>query len=192
MNGKVMKQLSMVVSWLVGLTLVVMVVLGWIAYFTDKLSPALYGKVGLVAVSLVLLFAYFEWVRVRMATVFAVAVAVMFVAVMWLQQPAVSKPQYQAVFLTNGQVYFGHLENATAKNLVLKDIYYLQSTPQNPQQGTEQNQQTSQSNLTLVKLGQELHGPEDKMVIKSDQVLFWENLKDNSKVVTAIKQNQNK
>jgi hypothetical protein len=192
MNGKSMKQISMAASWLTGLALVVMVVLGWVAYFTDNLSPALYGKVGLVAVSLVLLFAYFEWVRARMATVFAVAVAVMFVAVTWFQTPAVSKAQFQAVFLTNGQVYFGHLENATAKNLVLSDIYYLQSTPQNPQQGTSQTDQTSQANLTLVKLGNEIHGPQDKMVIKSDQVLFWENLKDNSKVVTAIKQNQNK
>jgi hypothetical protein len=187
MNAKAMNQLKMAVSWLVGLALVAMVVLGWVAYFTDNLNPSLYGKIGLVGVSLVLLFAYFEWIRVRMATVFAVIVVVMFAAITWFQTPAVSKPQFQAVFLTNGQVYFGHLENATAKNLVLSNIYYLQSTPQNPQQGS--TTQTSPSNLTLVKLGNEIHGPQDKMVIKSDQVLFWENLKDDSKVVTAIKNN---
>ena len=38
----------------------------------------------------------------------------------------------------------------------------------------------------LQKLGSELHGPEDQMVINRDQVQFWENLKDDGQVVKAI------
>jgi hypothetical protein len=43
-----------------------------------------------------------------------------------------------------------------------------------------------------VKLGSELHGPQDAMFIDSDKVMFWENMKDDSKVVQAIHQHKNK
>lgn len=42
-------------------------------------------------------------------------------------------------------------------------------------------------NFSLVKLGNELHGPEDKMSINLSQVLFVEDLKVDSKVVEAIR-----
>ena len=90
---------------------------------------------------------------------------------------------YQAVFLTNGQVYFGKIASMTAQEVTIEDIYYLQVEGQiQPEQ-----QGTQQPKLSLVKLGNELHGPQDKMIINRDQVLFWENLKDDGKVVTAIK-----
>ena len=41
--------------------------------------------------------------------------------------------------------------------------------------------------VSLVKLGDELHGPADKMEINRDQILFIEDLKPNSQVVMAIK-----
>lgn len=101
----------------------------------------------------------------------------------------VKTAQYQAVFLTNGQVYFCHLSNVNAQYLGCDDIYYLQVQssvqPDNSKSSTSQNPQVS-----LAKLGNELHGPEDHMAINRDQVLFWENLKDSGKVVQAIKQNQ--
>lgn len=108
---------------------------------------------------------------------------------------------YQAVFLTNGQVYFGKL--STDKDWInLTDIYYLQVT-QNLQQAATSDQgknatpatdtpASNQPNIQLVKLGSELHGPEDAMHIEKDKVLFWENLKSDSKVISAIAQYQNK
>ena len=87
---------------------------------------------------------------------------------------------YQAVFLTNNQVYFGKLSNQDSKYPVLTDIYYLRVT---------QSLQPSQPNpnINLIKLGDELHGPADKMEINRDQILFVEDLKPDSQVVTAIK-----
>src|SRR3989339_190500 len=35
--------------------------------------------------------------------------------------------KYQAVFLSNGQVYFGKVTDANLQTLVLEDIYYLRS-----------------------------------------------------------------
>ncbi|HTL39674.1 MAG TPA: hypothetical protein VL306_02585 [Methylomirabilota bacterium] len=94
---------------------------------------------------------------------------------------------YQAVFLTNGQVYFGKL-SASGNWLLLTDIFYLQASS-TLQQGSSVTDQTADqsANLQLVKLGGELHGPLDYMYLEKDKVMFWENLKDDSKVVDAIK-----
>jgi len=90
---------------------------------------------------------------------------------------------YQAVFLTNGQVYFGHLSNMNAEYADLRDVYYLQVTqpPQPIQVG-----QTQPTNINLVKLGGELHAPKDEMRINRASILFIEDLEDNSRVIDAI------
>ncbi len=90
--------------------------------------------------------------------------------------------QWQAVFLSNGQVYFGQTKNEGSEVVFLKDIYYLQVTKSlQPAEGG-----TEQSELSLVKLGNELHGPEDQMRINRDHILFIEDLKEDGKVVRAI------
>lgn len=125
----------------------------------------------------------------RLIMVLVVAAAVV-AAVFWgLRYVGVSPFQatktegYQAVFLTNGQVYFGKITQMTATDVTIEDIYYLQVEGQiQPEREGQQ-----QPRLSLVKLGNELHGPQDKMIINRDHVLFWENLKDDGRVVTAIK-----
>lgn len=95
---------------------------------------------------------------------------------------------YEAVFLTNGQVYFGRLSNPSQDYVTLTDIYYLQV---GPQQGSAQpNQPAPQQSITLVKLGNELHGPVDEMHINRSQVLFYEDLKEDGQVVKAILQDK--
>jgi len=95
--------------------------------------------------------------------------------------------QYQAVFLTNGQVYFCKLSQVDSPYVKCDDIYYLQ-VQQSVQPTDSKSQQNPQ--VSLAKLGSELHGPEDNMLINRSQVLFFENLKDDGKVVQAIKSNQ--
>jgi hypothetical protein len=89
---------------------------------------------------------------------------------------------YQAIFLENNQVYFGKISHMDAKKVILEDIYYLQVQQVQPK---PENQ--SEDQLTLVKLGNEIHAPEDKMIINPDKIMFWENLQDDGKVVQAIK-----
>jgi hypothetical protein len=92
------------------------------------------------------------------------------------QNKFVDSSKYQAVFLTNGQVYFGNVSDINHDFVRLQNIYYLTQT-------------TADGNYTLVKLGcQQIHDPTDQMVISQTQVSFWENLNDNGKVVTSIKQ----
>jgi len=38
---------------------------------------------------------------------------------------AVGKTDYQAVFLTNGQVYFGKVRNLNSQYALLEDVYYV-------------------------------------------------------------------
>ncbi|TAL50182.1 hypothetical protein EPN81_03475 [Patescibacteria group bacterium] len=90
----------------------------------------------------------------------------------------ISTGEYQAVFLDNGQVYFGKLERSRSEFYTLTDVFYLQS-------GVAVEQTTS---LALTKLGSEAHGPEDKMQVNKEHILFIEDMKDDSKVVQAIQQ----
>ncbi len=99
---------------------------------------------------------------------------------------------YQAVFMSNGQVYFGKLSGLTASYATLDDIYYLQVTTPPAADGSQLNQQqaAAQQQLSLVKLGEELHGPVDEMKINRDQILFYEDLKESGRVMQAIREYQ--
>jgi len=86
----------------------------------------------------------------------------------------------QAVFLNTNQVYFGKLSHASNKEyFVLSDIYYLQTS-------SSTGSTSSNSSVSLVKLGCELHQPTDQMVINRDQVTFWENINDGGQVAKAV------
>ena len=84
---------------------------------------------------------------------------------------------YQAIFIDNNQIYFGHLKNVDSNYIVLSDVYYVKVN----EGGSGQ----------LVKLGAgEPHGPKDEMIINQDHILFWENLKVDSPVVKTIQNMQ--
>ena len=103
------------------------------------------------------------------------------------QQKFVTSSGYQAVFLTNGQVYFGDISEISSDFIRLQNIYYLTQNTSTAANG----QTTTDGNYTLVKLGcQQIHDPIDQMVIQRSQVSFWENLNSAGKVVTSIKQFQ--
>ena len=87
---------------------------------------------------------------------------------------------YQAVFLSNGQVYFGKVAKDSEAWIVLDDVYYLQNEKIILDSDTDQNQ------LKLVKMGSELHGPDGQMQINRALISFIENLRSDSKVVKAM------
>lgn len=97
----------------------------------------------------------------------------------------VGKKQYQAVFLNNGQVYFGNIDNLNAKYVDLSNVYYLTQNAATNATG----QQQATGDYTLVKLGcQQIHSPTDRMLINRDQVTFWENLNSDGKVAKSIEE----
>jgi hypothetical protein len=102
---------------------------------------------------------------------------------------AIKSSEYQALFLTNGQVYFGKLTHTDSGYVKLTNIYYLQ-VQQTVQPTTTTTTTPNNQQVSLAKLGGELHGPEDSMFVSRQQVLFWENLKSDGKVTQAIKNYQ--
>lgn len=90
----------------------------------------------------------------------------------------------QAVFLNTGQVYFGNINTLNNNFLVLTNIFYLQTTSSGSSSSTSST--SSSNNVTLVKLGCELHMPYDQMVINRAQVTFWENLQPDGQVAQAV------
>lgn len=95
----------------------------------------------------------------------------------------VSANVYSAVFIDNSQVYFGKVENIRGSFMTLTDVYYF---------GRDSNSQNiNDPDIVLVKLGNELHGPEDEMKINTEHILYVEELNENSRVVEAINSYEN-
>lgn len=134
------------------------------------------------------------WIILAVVVVVLVVLGVVFRGQLFKrsgQSQTAAKSGYQAIFLSNGQVYFGKLTESDANYVKLIDIYYLQVI-QPPLQGNNQPGQTGQTaqqpQISLVKLGNELHGPVDEMHISRAQILFYEDLKTDGQVVKAISQ----
>jgi hypothetical protein len=102
------------------------------------------------------------------------------------EEEFVSEPELQAVFVNGGQVYFGDITKISNDYIRLNNIYYLR-VEQQVQPEQEGSGAAAQQDISLVKLGCELHGPRDQMIINREQVLFWENLKTDGQVTEAVK-----
>jgi hypothetical protein len=116
----------------------------------------------LILVIVLVLVARTQLFRAGIATLFAPSAA-----------EVIDSNAYQAVFLTNGSTYFGKLEPQGDDWFLLKDIFYLSAS--------------EQSGTQLIKRGTEPQGPREPMIIPRGQVLFVENLRDDSDIVTAIR-----
>lgn len=120
----------------------------------------------------------------------AIVVLTTFIAGLFHQKVTVSdfvrSDQHQAVFLNNGQVYFGHITGTNGDTLILENIYYLQVDQQ--LQPEEEGAASEDPQVSLAKLGDEMHGPEDQMFINREQITFWENLREDGQVSQAISQ----
>lgn len=132
-----------------------------------------------------------RWLRIAFVvmlfslTILMIAIAVLFWNGRTHEGQLVDEKKVQAVFLTNGQVYFGNITDINGQYVDLKNIYYLNSQAAAETDDKKAAQPTS---FSLVKLGCELHGPNDQMVINREQVSFWENLSTDGKVAKAIDQ----
>jgi len=116
----------------------------------------------LIALILVVLVVRTQLFRAGIATLFAPSAA-----------EAIDQNAYQAVFLANGSTYFGKLQAQGDDWFLLSDVFYLSSSDQT---GTQ-----------LIKRGTEPQGPKEPMIIPRDQVLFIENMRDDSDIATLIK-----
>jgi hypothetical protein len=88
--------------------------------------------------------------------------------------PALGRAQYQAVFLTNGQTYFGRYYDRIGAYAKIEDVYYLQqSQAASPDAAPE---------TRILRRGNELHEPALRMLIPKSAILFVEDLTDSSPI----------
>ena len=92
--------------------------------------------------------------------------------------PFIGTERISAVFFTNGQAYFGHLDdNAVTGAITLNDVFYLDDATG---KGTDYS-------TNLVKRGTiEVHQPSDEMRIRRDNILVVEQVGLGSPIGRAI------
>jgi len=111
----------------------------------------------------------------------AVFILALFVTQWWdFTVPTVGRAQYQAVFLTNGQTYFGRYYDRIGAYAKIEDVYYLQQV-----QGADP---TKPADTKLVRRGNELHEPAPRMYIPRSAILFVEDLTDGSPIAQFMRQ----
>jgi hypothetical protein len=82
--------------------------------------------------------------------------------------------KYQAVFLSNGQTYFGRLIDRIGPYVKIENAYYIQQTPSAGDQTPPESR--------LIKRGNELHQPLPEVLIPRTAILFIEDLRPDSPV----------
>ncbi|MBI2410283.1 MAG: hypothetical protein HYV32_00100 [Candidatus Kerfeldbacteria bacterium] len=129
----------------------------------------------------------------RLAVAVVFIVGGMFLYRMWVVTPALpddlGNGEIKAVFLDNGQAYFGKISSANKDFLIIDKPYYLQKQTvlQEPVQDGQEPKTKQQLSLTaLGGKGLQIHGPERSMYVPWDTVLYIENLRDDSEVVKLI------
>jgi len=85
--------------------------------------------------------------------------------------------EYQAVFMDNGQAFFGKLADAGSPFLTLREVYYVQTVVEKDQK---------KANI-LIKQGSEWHGP-DFMRINTRHIVLIEPVAPDSRVAQLIRE----
>lgn len=84
---------------------------------------------------------------------------------------AVKPGSYQAVILSNGSLYFGRLRREVGDFYELTDVYFVRD---------------ERGSRRVTRLSEELHGPENRMLIKKSSVTVIEDLRADSQITRAI------
>jgi hypothetical protein len=91
---------------------------------------------------------------------------------------AINSKDYQAVFLTSSEVYFGKMTHPGGDTYYLTHVYRLTAQP-----STRRGQPLQR---TLVKLTSDVHSPEDLLIINRHAILYVENLSPSGKAAQLM------
>ena len=90
--------------------------------------------------------------------------------------PKINPGQFQGVYLNNGQEYFGHLEEMNADYVLLKDVHFLRT----------KDEKSPQQSIDVIRMVDSVHSPENVMYIPKEQIIFWQNIRQDSPLAKAI------
>jgi len=128
----------------------------------------------------------FNWIVIGVITTLILAVTI--ASFVFFSRSQIDSSRYQAVFLSNGQVYFGKLHGYYGDRPYLTNVYYIQGTSD----GTSSESTATNENQQLVKLGSEIHAPDNTLILNKPSILFVENLTDEGNVMKLINESESK
>lgn len=108
--------------------------------------------------------------------------------------------KFQVVFLKNGQIFFGKVSMIDDHVISLNHVYYLKHEEgsvlelKGPDAALNvsalDNINPNEGRLLLIKQGGEYQGSSTDMKIPKENVLFWENLREDSHIYRSIMNSQ--
>lgn len=114
----------------------------------------------------------------KITLIVAIILLAILVYLSFIDKTKVIKNPYYAVYLQTGDMYFGKLSRFP--KLTLSDVWFLQ-----------RNINEEQGGFNLAKFSNAVFGPEDKMEINKENVVWISKLRDDSQVVGYILQSKN-
>lgn len=97
---------------------------------------------------------------------------------------AIDSSTYQVVMLDNGKTYFGKLSGLGSEYVELKDVYFIKPSWE---EAAEEGEEV-ETNIALQRIRNQLYEPVDDMSIRSDHIISWQNLREDSQVLEAIQE----
>ncbi|MBI2309298.1 hypothetical protein HYU89_00160 [Candidatus Collierbacteria bacterium] len=85
---------------------------------------------------------------------------------------------FWAVYLDSGQVFYGKKGNPDKNYVTMTDVFYYQPGVRSTKSG----------NIRIIKVGTEIHQPQDYVYVNKLHIERQEQLSSDSKVVKAIEQ----
>lgn len=122
-------------------------------------SPALPAKLGLFVMLLVATLLLVQWWDFTM--------------------PSAGRATYQAVFLANGQTYFGRYYDRLGPYAKVENAFYVQQSKGAAEDAPPESR--------LVRRGSELHQPTAAMLIAKSAILFVEDLRETSPIAQFMR-----
>lgn len=106
----------------------------------------------------------------------------------WNSHKPNTKSPRQAIFLADGQTYFGYASSLNNKTVTLTDVYFLRPAP--TATDTPAGVPVDTTKIDLIKLGvggpDDIVGSENEMVLNRDAIKYIQVMKDDSQVNQKI------
>ena len=96
----------------------------------------------------------------------------------------IDEGSFQAVILSNDKVYFGQLRDASGDFYELLNAYFVREAATADQ--TTQGQAPTQRQVLPIQ--NELHKPQNRMLIRKEEVVIVEDLASDSEILEAIRE----
>jgi len=103
------------------------------------------------------------------------------------QQAASDKEiSWYSIKLVDGKIYYGQISDLSADPVEVSNVYYDYDQIKGDETTGSTQEKSETESIRLVKRGKETHGPTGTMYIVRDQIVHFEELGNNSKVLQAI------